>query len=98
MVTFVYGPNISSDRSTFWAELSFMAGKWYCPWVAGGDFIIIRFSSEKRGCGPLSSAMRDFLGWIRRHELIDLPMGGARCTWYNNQHNPAWTDWTEFWF
>lgn len=53
VATSVYGPNQSSHHSEFWAELSFVARKWQCPWVIGGDSNVIRFSSKKKGGCPV---------------------------------------------
>lgn len=53
-----------------------------------GDLNITRFSSEKRGGCPISADMRPFSNWIRQHELIDLPLVGARYIWTNYQEDP----------
>lgn len=37
VATSVYSPCQSSDRSTFWGELTFIAGRWHRPWVIGGQ-------------------------------------------------------------
>lgn len=88
VATSVCGPNQSSDRSAFWAELSSIAGRWQHSWVIGGDFNIIRFSSEKGGC-RVSADMMSFFDWIRQYEMIDLPLGGARYTWTSCEDNPV---------
>lgn len=54
VATSIYGPNQSLNRSTFWLELSFVAGRLHCPLVIGRDFNIIQFSSKKRGGCPIS--------------------------------------------
>lgn len=38
--------------------------------------------------------MRDFTGWIRHHELVNLLLGGAKYKWSNKQEEPlmSWLD------
>lgn len=49
VATFVYGPCVPSGRAAFWAELSFVAGKWACPYVFSGGFkVITRVSNENK--------------------------------------------------
>ncbi|RVW60289.1 hypothetical protein CK203_084077 [Vitis vinifera] len=45
----VYGPNNSALRKDFWVELSDIVGLSYSRWCVGGDFNVIRRSSEKLG-------------------------------------------------
>ena len=40
----------------------------------GGDFNVIRRSSEKLGGSSFTSSMRDFDGFIRDCELLDPPL------------------------
>lgn len=79
LIEMLYGP-----------KLSLVEGKWQRPWVTGGDFNIIRFSSKKKGGCTLSIDMRDFSDWIRQRELIliDLHMDGSRYPWTNKQQVP----------
>ncbi|RVW72665.1 hypothetical protein CK203_056566 [Vitis vinifera] len=63
----------------FWPFFSFM--------VCGGDFNVIRRSSEKLGGSSFTSSMRDFDGFIRDCELLDPPYGmplslGQTCKSY----------------
>lgn len=57
--------------------------------MIGGDFNIIRFSSEKSGGCPISPDMRAFSDWIRQQQLIDLPLSGAEYTWTSCQEDPV---------
>lgn len=41
VATPVYAPNRFLDRNSLCGELSYVAGRWYRPWVIGGDFNII---------------------------------------------------------
>jgi exonuclease III len=81
----VYGPNGDFDRRRLWDELAgFMSG-WDLPWCIGGDFNVIRFSSERSGGRRTSAAMREFSDFIFEKRLMDLPLTGGLCTWSNTQ-------------
>ena len=71
--TCVYGPSSSNDRVEFWIELSRVAGLWKRPWVVGGDFNCIKFTSKKKEGSVITSAMMDSSDWIRSNDLVDLP-------------------------
>ena len=47
LLTSVYGPNDSHRRKELWRELDTIRGRWNGAWCLGGDWHIIRFSSEK---------------------------------------------------
>ncbi|RVW90267.1 hypothetical protein CK203_036714 [Vitis vinifera] len=85
----VYGPNISALRKDFWVELSDIAGLASPRWCVGGDFNVIRRSSEKLGGSRLTPSMKDFDDFISDCELIDLPLRSASFTWSNMQVNPV---------
>ncbi|RVW35116.1 hypothetical protein CK203_085887 [Vitis vinifera] len=85
----VYGPNISALRKDFWVELSDIAGLASPRWCVGGDFNVIRRSSEKLGGSRLTPSMKDFDDFISDYELIDLPLRSASFTWSNMQVNPV---------
>ncbi|RVW59408.1 hypothetical protein CK203_106241 [Vitis vinifera] len=55
----------------------------------GGDFNVIRRSSEKLGGSRLTPSMKDFDDFIRDCELIDSPLRSASFTWSNMQENPV---------
>ena len=55
----------------------------------GGDFNVIRRSSEKLGGSRLTSNMRDFDSFIRECELLDPPLRNASFTWSNLQDSPV---------
>ncbi|RVX23341.1 Transposon TX1 uncharacterized 149 kDa protein [Vitis vinifera] len=85
----VYGPNNPSIRKEFWVELSDLFGLTYPSWCVGGDFNVIRRSSEKLGGSRVTSSMRDFDGFIRESELHDPPLRNAAFTWSNMQESPV---------
>ncbi|RVW74124.1 hypothetical protein CK203_052225 [Vitis vinifera] len=78
----VYGPNNSALRKDFWVELSDIVGLSYPRWCVGGDFNVIRRSSEKLRGSRLTPSMKDFDDFIRDCKLIDSPL---RSTSYTGQ-------------
>ena len=52
-------------------------------WCVGGDFNVIRRSSEKLGGSRLTSSMKDFDDFIRECEFLDPPLRNAPFTWSN---------------
>ncbi|RVW69476.1 hypothetical protein CK203_054478 [Vitis vinifera] len=57
----VYGPNSPLTRKDFWVELSDLFGLTSPSWCVGGDFNVIRRSSEKLGGSRFTSSMRDLM-------------------------------------
>ncbi|KAJ9675680.1 hypothetical protein PVL29_024549 [Vitis rotundifolia] len=70
----IYGPNSPLLRKDFWVELL---------------DIFRRRRSEKLGGSSFTSSMRDFDGFIRDCELLDLPLRNAPFTWSNMQESPV---------
>ena len=85
----VYGPNSPLLRKNFWVELLNIFGLTFPLWCVGGDFNVIRRSSEKLGGSNFTSSMRDFDGFIRDCELLDPPLRNAPFTWSNMQESPV---------
>ena len=85
----VYGPNSPLIRKDFWVELLDLFGLTFPLWCVGGDFNVIRSSSEKLGGSSFTSSMRDFDGFIRDCELFDSPLRNAPFTWSNMQESPV---------
>ena len=84
-ISAVYGPNSPSLRKDFGVELYDIYGLTFPLWCVGGDFNVIRRSSEKLGGSRLTSSMRDFDSFIRECELLDPPLRNASFTWSNLQ-------------
>ncbi|RVW15380.1 hypothetical protein CK203_082622 [Vitis vinifera] len=55
--------------------------------IEGGNFNIIRRSSEKLGGSSLTPSMKDFDDFIRECELIDSPLWSTPFTWSNMQES-----------
>ncbi|KAL6331444.1 hypothetical protein AAG906_011383 [Vitis piasezkii] len=92
----VYGPNNSLLRKDFWVELLDIFELSFPFWCVGGDFNVIRRSSEKLGGSSLTPSMKDFDDFIRECELLDPPLRSAPFTWSNMQESPCARDWIDF--
>ncbi|XP_077237086.1 uncharacterized protein LOC143878724 [Tasmannia lanceolata] len=79
--TGVYGPSLRVEKRRFWEELNVVRDRWVFPWCIGGDFNEIRFVGERSGCRRTTRNMVAFDDFIANHELVDLPLSGARFTW-----------------
>ncbi|XP_026438856.1 uncharacterized protein LOC113337381 [Papaver somniferum] len=90
ILTNVYGPNKPVERTDFWIELDDVYRYWSnLPWCIGGDFNTITKCDEKKNCRKITRSMLKFNKFIVEHDLIDLPLKGARYTWSNGQSNPV---------
>ena len=59
-ITGVYAPNNKVERRVVQEELADVRGLMDGPWAVCGDFNVCRFSSEKKECNRLNSAMTEF--------------------------------------
>ncbi|XP_026433561.1 uncharacterized protein LOC113331002 [Papaver somniferum] len=89
MLTNVYGPYNPVERKDFWVELDNTCRLWDLPWCIGGDFNTVKKCDEKKNCYRITRSMTQFNKFIEEHELIDLPLKGARYIWSNGQSNPV---------
>ena len=84
----VYGQKNSILKKDFWIELLNLSGLTFPFWCVGGDFNVTRRILEKLGGSRLTPNMRDFDGFIRECELIDLLLRNASLSWSNMQDSP----------
>ncbi|XP_077232581.1 uncharacterized protein LOC143869909 [Tasmannia lanceolata] len=77
----VYGPSQRVEKRLLWGELDGIRARWSHPWCLGGDFNEIRFACERVACTRSNRNMVLFADFISKHELINLPLSGARFTW-----------------
>ncbi|XP_026384706.1 uncharacterized protein LOC113280273 [Papaver somniferum] len=88
VLTNVYGSNKPVERTDFWIELDNICRYWInLPWCIGGYFNTITKCAEKKNCKTITRSMQKFNHFIVEHDLIDLPLKGARYTWSNGQAN-----------
>ena len=87
--TGVYGPNDADLRDALWAKLDSVRVRWSSAWCVFGDFNIIRYPAERLGCNSFSPAMFNFLDFIERNFLVDLPLVGGKYTWFRDSVNPS---------
>ena len=85
----IYGPNSPLLMKDFLVELLDIFGLSFPLCCVGGDFNVIRKSSEKLGGSSLTSSMKDFNDFIRECELIDPSLWNAPFTWSNMQESPV---------
>ena len=85
----VYGPTRDDIRSDLWAELLDVRLLWPIPWCVFGDFNMVRYPSERRGCSRVSPSMVEFSNFIESQNLVDLPLMGGLYTWCNGAATPS---------
>ena len=73
------------DRRLLWEELVGLNSWWNVPWCVGGDFNVVRFSSERSGSTSFTAAMREFSSFISEQGLIDILLQGGFFTWSNSR-------------
>jgi len=85
----VYGSSQEENKREFLTKLADFCSKNKLPFIVGGDFNIIRFTSEKNKPSSLSKHSHLFNNIISIYELIDIHMVGGRFTWSNNLDVPT---------
>ena len=76
-----YGPLKGRKRKELWEELAAVKGLWNEPWCIAEDFNVVRFPVETSNGRQMSTAMREFSGFIDEFELVDPPLGDGAFTW-----------------
>ena len=85
----IYGSPHEEHKADFLAELAAFCGGNQVPFLVGGDFNLIRFSSEKNKPTHISRHSKTFNSIIACYDLLDLNMIGGKYTWSNNQNPPT---------
>ena len=86
----VYGDAQKYGKAAFLAELSRFYQDNPQPCVIGGDFNLIKNSSEKNKPGGLDHFSFVFNAIIEHAGLRDLPLNGRKYTWANNLPEPTY--------
>lgn len=84
----VYGPAQDEFKESFLSELSSFYFKAKHPILMGGDFNILRFSSEKNKKFSENNFSSMFNLIINSYELRELALSGG-YTWSNNRKDPT---------
>ena len=66
-----------------------MRVRWSSAWCVLGDFNIIRYPAKHLGCTTFSLAIFNFLDFIERNFLVDLPLVRGEYMWFRDSANPA---------
>ena len=80
----VYEAAHDENRREFLSELARYCNQNHDPFMVGGDFNLVRFSSKKNK-GNINRHSSLFNAVIDSQELLDLQMVGGKYTWTNNQ-------------
>ena len=87
--TVVYGPVLSSQRSTFLTELRSISGLCSLPWLIGGDFNLIRARHERQGPSFNYILSNRFNNVISDLDLMELPIHNCKFTWARSVSSPS---------
>jgi hypothetical protein len=85
----VYGPPHKEKRENFLREVAFFCTKISVTYIIGGDFNIIRFSSEKNQNFCLNRFSNIFNVVINACDLREIYIAGGSYTWSNNHTTPT---------
>ncbi|KAK1318897.1 hypothetical protein QJS10_CPB04g01155 [Acorus calamus] len=85
--TTIYASNTYSERLLLWNTITKLSsGLQGSPWIVGGDFNEVRYSSEKVGGRPVHPRrLRKFNSCIEMSSLQDLKALGHTLSWNNRQ-------------
>jgi hypothetical protein len=85
----IYGPTHEEKREQFLRELSNMCAKNDLPMIVGGDFNILRYSSEKNKTF-CANRYSDMFNWIiNSYGLREITLNDGKFTCSNNHADPT---------
>ncbi|XP_028122358.1 uncharacterized protein LOC114319532 [Camellia sinensis] len=61
------------------------------PWCLCGDFNEIKSIGERKGCIRRDKGMREFIDFIDKCEVQDMPLLGRKYTWCNSLAGEKWS-------
>jgi exonuclease III len=85
----VYGAAQASDKEDFLVELGNICSNQNLPILVGGDFNLLRFSSEKNKAMIHSNWSDIFNSIINTCALREIHMTSGQFTWSNNHSDPT---------
>lgn len=83
----VYGSPYEEGKQEFIDELHTIMQSWRGPMMLGGDFNLIRSSSDKNNSNINYRWVDAFNEWIDKWGLVELNPTNRKYTWTNNQEN-----------
>ncbi|KAG2613661.1 hypothetical protein PVAP13_4KG399651 [Panicum virgatum] len=83
----VYGSPYEDGKQDFIDELHHVMGTWSGPIIIGGDFNLVRFSTDKSNQNISHRWADAFNEWISKWGLLELDPSNKLYTWTNNQEN-----------
>jgi mannosylglycoprotein endo-beta-mannosidase len=84
----IYGASNSKGKADFLVELVHVLNVNSFPFMVGGDFNLVRRSSERNKVKKLSKWSALFNSIIEHWGLKELALSGRSFTWSNNQVDP----------
>ncbi|KAB2063728.1 hypothetical protein ES319_A10G237200v1 [Gossypium barbadense] len=88
----VYAPNLFCKQKIFWEEILEVRERSIKFWVMGRDFNTIRNKSERSNFVGLLRGSKDFLDFIEKCNLVDLPLLGRKFTWHGPDNKKSRLD------
>jgi hypothetical protein len=85
----VYGAAQASEKEDFLVELGNICSNQTLPILVGGDFNLLRFSSEKNKPMAHNKWTDIFNAIINTFALREVHMSGGQYTWSNNHTDPT---------
>lgn len=76
----IYGPQEVERKEILWKKISVIMESIDAAWCVFGDFNEVRSSDERLNSNVNLRGSNDFNEFIRRDELIDIPLGGRKFT------------------
>ncbi|XP_059671037.1 uncharacterized protein LOC132316579 [Cornus florida] len=85
-VTAVYAANRASDRRELWKSLKVQYTKIQGPWLALGDWNMVRYNMEKKGGLRIpQSRLDEFNSVLYDIKMDDIPINNGEWSWCNKQ-------------
>ncbi|KAL4375815.1 hypothetical protein GQ457_02G023980 [Hibiscus cannabinus] len=80
----IYDPCDAAAQNTFWDSLLSVKNVSNKVWILAGDFNVIRFSHERKGCVTRNTGTNAFNNFTEKDELPEVRLFGKRFTWFGS--------------